>query len=386
MNPRERLATESAAAVAELEARGLGRRPLGSGGGIDLVTNDYLGLRRDPRVKSAVHAALDECGLGAGGARLLGGDTRHHHELEEAFAALHGETGAVLFPSGTAANVGVLGALLGPTDLAVSDAANHGSLVDGIRLAGCRKAITPHGDVEAVEAALREDRGGGRRFVIVEGVHGMDGDGAPLAALADTCRRLDALLIVDEAHSVGLLGPDGAGAVAEASCADVVAARVSPCGKALAGSGGVVTCAAPVAALLRHRARSYVLTTALPPAVAAGVKAALDVARSEPWRRQRALSLASTVRRALAAAGAEVLAGRGALVPWVLREPGRALRVAAALRERGLIVHPVRPPTVAEGTSRLRLSLHADLAAEAERHVIDSLIEVARGLDGERRA
>lgn len=363
---------------AELEAlaeRGLVRAPLALGEGIDLLTNDYLGLSRHPAVIAAARHVLEREGLGARASRLLGGDHEAHRLLEDAFASLQSEEAAVLFPSGSAANVGLLGLLAGPADLYVSDALNHASLVDGIRLSGARRAIVPHGDVGAVDEALRDADGGGRRFVVVEGVHGMEGDAAPLGALADVCRRRGALLVVDEAHALGLLGPDGAGAVAAARCEDVVAARVNPCGKALGGAGGVVTASRAIAASLHARARSFVFATALPPSVAAGVHTALGVMRAEPARRARPLALA---RRFEAGVGA-ARRGDGALVPWIVGAPQDALAAAASLRARGYEVRAVRPPTVPEGTSRLRFSFHADHADGDVDGLLDAIGALAAG-------
>jgi 8-amino-7-oxononanoate synthase len=365
---RGSLDRDARAEVDRLARLGLARAPTGAGAGLDLVTNDYLGLRDDPRVLAAARAALERRGLGAGAARLLGGDHPEHRALEAAFARAHGEEAAVLFPSGSAANQGVLGALLRPGDLAVCDARNHGSLVDGVRLSRARRAIVPHGDVLAVEDALRKDAGGGRRFVVLEGVHGMEGDVAPLADLADVCRRLDALLVVDEAHAAGVVGPDGAGAAALAGVEDVVAARVVPLGKAFGGAGGVVTASAAVCDEVVHRARAYLFATALPPAVAAGVAEAHRLARAEPERRARATALARRLAGVLEEAGARV-AGRGAaVVSWILGSAAAALDAAAALRARGVEARAVRPPTVPEGEARVRLSCHASPSdAEVER-------------------
>ncbi|MFN7973720.1 MAG: 8-amino-7-oxononanoate synthase [Acidobacteriota bacterium] len=360
---RSRLDAEAARRIEELASQLLSRRPTSVGGLVDLVSNDYLGLRRDPRVIAAATRALESRGLGAGAARLLGGDCPEHVALEESFAKLQGEEAGVLFPSGTAANQGTLGALLADGDLVISDEQNHASIVDGIRLSRTRRVITPHGDVGAVDRALAHDPGPGARWIVVEGIHGMDGDLAPLAALADVCRKHDARMIVDEAHAVGLVGPDGAGAVAMAGCEDVVAARVNPLGKSFGGAGGVVTASRAVCELLVNRARTYVFATAPPPSVAAGVVAALEAARAEPWRRERALQIAGEVARRL-----DVTHPDGAIVPWLLGTPDAALTEAAHFRERGFAAHAVRPPTVPVGTARLRLSLHADLSdADATR-------------------
>ena len=361
MTDRRALDEALRAEIEGLAARGLVRRPLGLGRGLDVLTNDYLALARHPAVLSAATAALARDGLGAGASRLLGGDREEHRRLEEAFARLQGEEAAALFPSGSAANVGLLGALAGPDDLVVSDAWNHASLVDGIRLSGARRALVPHGDADAVHDALARAPAAGRRFVVVEGVHGMEGDAAPLAALAEVCRRDGALLVVDEAHALGLLGPDGAGAVAAAGCEDVVAARINPCGKALGGAGGVVTASRAVIATLHARARTFLFATALPPPVAAGVRAALEIMRAEPARRARPLALARRFERD---AGIE-RTGAGALVPWIVGAPDDAVAAATTLLAQGFEVRAVRPPTVPDGTSRIRFSFHADHGDDA---------------------
>lgn len=373
MTDRRSLDEALRAEIEGLAARGLVRRPLGLGRGLDVLTNDYLALARHPTVVAAATAALARDGLGAGASRLLGGDRDEHRLLEEAFARLQGEAAAALFPSGTAANVGLLGALAGEGDVVVSDVWNHASLVDGIRLCGARRVIVPHGDADAVHAALVKAPGTGRRFVVVEGVHGMEGDVAPLAALADVCRRDDALLVVDEAHALGLLGPDGAGAVAAAGCQDVVAARVNPCGKALGGAGGVVTASRAVIATLHARARTFLFATAVPPAVAAGVRAALELMRAEPARRARPLALA---RRFEAEVGV-ARAGGGALVPWIVGAPDDAVAAATALLARGFEVRAVRPPTVPDGTSRIRFSFHADHRDEDVARLVAAVRELS---------
>jgi 7-keto-8-aminopelargonate synthetase-like enzyme len=347
---------------------------------VDLVTNDYLSLRRDPRVAAAAARAVHAEGAGAGGSRLLGGDHSSHRRLEESLAAWQLEEGAVAFGSGTAANHGILGALLGPRDLAVSFVGNHASIVDGIRLSGCRKAVVPDGAAGAVEAALRDDPGGGERYVVVEGIHGMEGDRAPLADLADVCRRRGALLVVDEAHALGLLGPGGAGSVADAGVAGVVAARVNPCGKALGAAGGVVTCSRDVADLVWHRARALLFATALGPPAAAAAAEAAAIAQAEPWRRERALGLAAAVRDRLRQLGQDARGDGGAIVPWVLGSNAEASRVAAELGRAGFAVHAVRPPTVPEGTARVRLSLHADLSDESLASLLHACEEVASGV------
>lgn len=368
MTSRAALDSEARALLADLASRGLSRAPTSTDGLVDLVTNDYLGLSKDPRVVEAAASALSRHGLGARGSRLLAGDSEEHRALEATFCEWQGTVAAVCFPTGTAANVGALTALVRRTDFVVSDAWNHGSLVDGIRLSGARKAVVPHGDVDAFDRAFAKAPGDARRFLVVESLHGMEGDAAPLPALAEVCRRRAALLVVDEAHATGLVGPAGAGLAADPALADVVAARVVPCGKALAGAGGMVVCSREIASLVHHVSRQFAYTTALPPALAAGVRASVAIARAEPRRAERSRALARRAHEAIAAAGGRSLPPAGGFVSWIAGAPGAALAAAEAFRARGYAVRAVRPPTVPEGTSRLRLSFHADLSdADFER-------------------
>ena len=353
----------------------LERSPLGVGDGIDLLSNDYLGLRTDPRVVAAAREWLEKEGLGSGGSRLLGGDREPHRRLEEQLAQWQGVEAGLLFASGSAANVGLLTALLQPGDLVLSDRSNHASLVDGIRLSGCRKVLFDHASPDQVAEVLARETAWDRAFVVVEGLHGMEGDRAPLADLAEVCRTTGALLIVDEAHAVGVVGPEGAGAVAASGCEDVTVARINPLGKALGGHGGLVTGSAALVTLLLHASRAFVFSTAPPPAVAAGVLRALQISRAEPWRRERAVRLSDLVRSRLVALGQQVGASDGAFVPWILGSPERALSAARLLRDRGFLVHAVRPPTVPEGSSRLRLSFHADLSDAEHARLLEALEE-----------
>jgi 8-amino-7-oxononanoate synthase len=326
------LEAEASAALARLDAEAL-RRRIEPAAGIDFASNDYLGLARDPRVVAAARAALEEGGLGAGAARLLRGDHQAHRALERRMAALQGAEDGLLFPSGFHANVGVLQALGREGWTIVSDARNHASIIDGCRAARADVVVVPHSDLEAFDRAIP----GPRTLVVTESVFSMGGDRAPLEALSDLCERKGAALLVDEAHALGLLEPRGRALL-----------RVNPCGKALGGAGAVVTGPRAVLDLLRSTCRTFLFTTAPPPAIAAGVLAALEIAVAEPWRAERALALA---RRLDPAAGS-------CIVPVPCAGNGEALRAQARLRERGLDVRAVRAPAVPRPI--LRVSVHAD--------------------------
>jgi 8-amino-7-oxononanoate synthase len=340
-------------------AAGLRRELVPRGAGepvLDLAGNDYLGLSRHPRVVEGAVAALRTWGAGATGSRLVTGTTALHVALDRALAAFCGFADGLVFSSGYAANLGVVTALSGPGALVVSDAGNHASIVDACRLSRARVAVVPHNDPAAVDAVLAA-RAEERAMVVVESVDSVDGDTAPLRALHGVCRARGALLVVDEAHGLGVRGPGGRGLLAEVGLAgaDDVVATVT-LSKALGAQGGAVLGPVAVTAHLVDTARAFIFDTGLAPAAAGAALAALDVLQAEPDRP------AAVLRHAAALADAAgVPAPASAVVPVVLGAPDVAVAAARACRARGLRVGCFRPPSVPEGTSRLRLTAHADL-------------------------
>jgi 8-amino-7-oxononanoate synthase len=340
---------------------------------LSFSSNDYLGLAADPRVARAFVTGLERWGVGSGASRLVVGDTEAHRRLEARLAAFEGTEAALIFNGGYPANLGLVQALVGRGDLVVSDALNHASLVDGCRLSRAEVAVVPHADVEAVARALARD-GFRRRLVVTDAVFSMDGDSAPLAPLAEVCARAGAALLVDEAHATGVLGARGSGLCEAAGIRPDV--RMGTLGKALGGFGAYAATTRAVADLLVNRARSVIFSTTLPPALCEAMVVAVDLLEHDPELRPR---LWRNIRRfvdGLRALGFAAEA-RSAIVPVILGTPERALRASAFLRERGLLVKPIRPPTVPEGTSRLRFALSA---AHTEAHVDRALqaLEEAR--------
>lgn len=325
---------------------------------VDLAGNDYLGLSHHPRVTEAAAQALSAYGLGATGSRLVRGSTELHAELEAALADWLGTAQVLVYSSGYLANLGAVRALVQPRTLLVSDAHNHASLIDGCRLAGAETVTTPHADVAAVDAAL--SAAAGRPAVVVtESVFSVDGDLAPLPDLHAVARKHGALLLVDEAHALGVIGPGGAGAVAAAGLAGepdvVVTATLS---KALGAAGGLV---AGPPELIRHlidTGRTFIYDTALPPAVAAGVLAAIDLARSgEALRRELAdRALAATHR--LRAAGLTVSQPAAGVVSVTAPSAEAAVDWANACLDQGVAVGCFRPPSTPDSRSRLRLTVN----------------------------
>ncbi len=323
---------------------------------LDLAGNDYLGLSADPRVVQGAVAAARTWGAGSTGSRLVTGTTALHVELEAELAAFCGAEAALVFSSGYAANLGVLTALSGPEALIVSDAANHASLVDACRLSRARIAVTRRDDVAAVDAVLAA-RTEPRALVVTDAVNSADGGLAPLAPLHAVCRARGALLVVDEAHGLGVCGPGGRGLLAGAGLAgaDDVVATVT-LSKALGSQGGAVLGPAAVTAHLIDTARSFIFDTGLAPACVGAALAALRVLRAEPWLAGRVLQVAAEIADA-----AGVPAPPSAVVSVVLGEPAVALAAAQRCAERGVRVGCFRPPSVPEGTSRLRLTARATL-------------------------
>jgi 8-amino-7-oxononanoate synthase len=337
---------------------------------VSFSSNDYLGLAAHPQVRTALAEGALRWGSGASASRLVAGDFAPHHQLERALADFEGSEAAALFNSGYAANTGILPALVGPRDAVFSDALNHASLVDGCRLSRAQVHVYPHGDAGALERQLREARGAGARrlLVVSDTVFSMDGDLAPLPELAALCERYGALLVVDEAHATGVLGPQGAGLAAALGLAGRCDVRMGTLSKAAGALGAYAACSAALRELLVNRARPLIFSTALPPALAC---AALEAVRilCGPEGDERRARLQRRIARF--AAGLRALglpaAGQSPIFPVVLGSPERALAVGSALRARGVLAKPIRPPSVPEGKSRLRFALsseHSDAQLE----------------------
>lgn len=332
-----------------------GAAPVGPRVGPSFCSNDYLDLA------SIVGAAG---ATGAGASRLLGGDQPVHRHLEAAAAELVGAEDSLVFSSGYAANLGVLSALATSRDLIVSDALNHASIIDGARLSRARVHVVPHLDTAAVARALEAPRDG-RAFVVTESYFSMDADTPDLGELRRICDRSGAALVVDEAHALGVLGPEGRGLCAMAGVAPDV--LVGTFGKAFGAAGAFVAGSKSLVLWCWNRARSFVFSTGLSPALAEGALRGLWTAGAEPWRRERALAAASNLREGMRRLGLHTL-GDGPIVPWVVGESERALELSGRLREQGLDVRAIRPPTVPAGTARLRITVTAAHApADVER-------------------
>ncbi|MGK5543487.1 8-amino-7-oxononanoate synthase [Streptomyces sp. URMC 127] len=333
---------------------------------VDLAGNDYLGLTRHPEVTGAAAEAAREWGAGATGSRLVTGSTALHARLEAELAAFCGFEAALVFSSGYTANLAAVTALAGPGGaggpaLLVSDEGNHASLIDGCRLARAEKAIVPHADPAAVRKALAAHDG--RALAVTDSVFSVDGDAAPLVALAGACREHGAGLLVDDAHGLGVLGEGGRGAVHAAGLAgapDVVATVTLS--KSLGSQGGAVLGPARVIRHLVSNARTFIFDTGLAPAAAGAALAALTVLRREPQRAARVREIAAELHGRVVAAGLTAVRPDAAVVSVRAPSPEAAVRWAADCREAGFAVGCFRPPSVPDGVSRLRLTARADLS------------------------
>jgi 8-amino-7-oxononanoate synthase len=329
-------------------------------------SNNYLGLAGHPALADAATRALAENGLGAAASRLIAGNHAEHEALESELAAFHRTEAALLFNSGYQANLGIIPALVGRGDLVLSDQLNHASLIDGCRLSRAAVEVYPHLDVAVLEHVLAARRPVARRaLVVTESVFSMDGDRAPLDAIAAVCERNGAWLMVDEAHAVAALGPGGQGIAAELGVRPDV--LVGTLGKAFGSFGAYVAGARILRTLLVHRARSFVFSTALPPAVAAASRAAVALVAGPEGEKRRAVLAGHIETFAAALAESGLLApgtGRSAVFPVLLGDERRTMEAAARLAAEGFHVQGIRPPTVPPGTSRLRVSLMATHSAD----------------------
>ena len=340
---------------------------------LNFASNDYLGLAQHPALVAALTTAAARWGVGAGAAHLLGGHRDAHAALEEALARWTGRERALLFSTGYMANLGVLSALLGTDDLCVQDKLNHASLLDAARLAGCSLKRYLHSDADSAARQL-ESRPDAAALIASDGVFSMDGDIAPLRELAALGRAQRAALMVDDAHGLGVLGPAGAGSVAEAGLSqDEVPVLMATLGKALGVAGAFVAGSATLVDGLVQNARTFVYTTALPPALAAATRVALDIARFEHWRRERLACLIAHFRAGAATRGIALLESRTPLQPVRIGDSAAALAVSARLEQAGFFVPAIRPPTVPRGQARLRVALSALHSESDVERLLDAL-------------
>ncbi len=346
---------------------------------VNLASNDYLGLASDQRLIAAARAALERYGVGAGASRLLAGNFSIHEELEAALAEFKRAEAALVFSSGYATNVGILMALATPRDHLYLDELVHASIHDGARLSGARVERFRHADANDLERRLRENASRGARIVVTDGVFSMDGDLAPLPDLIAVCERHDALLVVDDAHGTGVVGPAGRGTAAHFGVEDRVPVQMGTLSKSLGGQGGFVAGSRQLIQFLIQRARSFIYSTGIAPVLAAAALEALRIAEGEEWRRETIKRHRERLACRLAAKGYEVRGELEAPMSLVMTgEAEAALELARALETAGAYAPAIRPPTVPHGTSRIRLAPIATHTAEQIEAVIAAFPEKTR--------
>ena len=339
---------------------GIGAKTMVSGREVLLFcSNDYLGLACDPQLKAAARQAIRKWGTGSGASRLVSGNLSLYEDLETQLAAFKGTEAALVFSTGYAAHLGTIPAFAGPGDLILSDALNHASIVDACRLSRARVTVYPHRDADAVEHLLKTRSGEGKILVVTDGIFSMDGDLAPLVELARCCERHDALLLVDDAHGTGVLGAGGRGTAEQLGVHSSNMVHMGTFSKALGGLGGFIAGTHLVRDYLVNQARTLIYSTGLPPATLAANREALRVVDEQPERRTHLRSLQQTLRSGLQALGYHVPDDPTPIVPVLVGTEEAALDMSDFLWERGIFVPAIRPPTVPDGTCRLRISLSA---------------------------
>jgi 8-amino-7-oxononanoate synthase len=345
---------------------------------LNLAANDYLCLAGDERLARAAQAVLSEAGVGARASALVSGRTIWHEQLERRLAQFEHSESAILFPTGYAANVGTITALVDRDDSVFCDRLNHASLIDGCRLSGARLHVIPHGDLTALEEELGKASSRRRRLIVIDSVFSMDGDVADLPELVALAEQYDAMLLIDEAHATGVLGTGGRGLAEYFDIHSERLVRVGTLSKSLGCLGGFVVGPQSLVEWLWNKARPQVFSTALPPAIAAAACAAIDIVEHEPERRERLAALSNALRTRLVDAGLLVPKTRLStpILPVVLKEEDRTLQAAARLEEAGFLVAAIRPPTIPAGSSRLRVSLHCEVTDEQLNRLAELLIKL----------
>jgi 8-amino-7-oxononanoate synthase len=347
---------------------------------LNCASNDYLALAGHPYLQQAMHRAIDRYGAGSGASRLVCGHLQLHESLEHRFAAFKHAEAALLLPTGYMANLAAITALAGEDDLLLIDKLNHASLIDAAALAGSRRAVVrvyPHGQLDKLRRLLQRTRVRGRtvrhRIIITDSVFSMDGDVADLPSLCELRDEHDAMLIVDEAHATGVLGDDGSGLAAAQGVAGCIDVTISTASKALGSLGGIVSASQLVIDTLINRARSFIYTTAVPPVQVAAIDAALDIVRDEPQRRRHVIKLSQDCRTQLRQRGWAVRDDPTPIIPLVVGEDRAALALADRVQQAGFFAPAIRPPTVAPGAARLRISLRADMDAADITRLVDAV-------------
>ncbi len=348
---------------------------------LNFCSNNYLGLADDPRLREAASECIKEEGVGSGASRLVCGNMAAHRELEETIARFKGTQSCLTFSTGYMANVGIISSIFGRDDLILCDRLNHASIIDGIILSQAKFKRYPHNDMEALEEMLCSATGFRRRGIITDSVFSMDGDLAPLDRIVALAEKYDCLVMIDEAHALGVMGKNGKGLAEHFSVEDKIDIQMGTLSKA-AGSFGAYCCGSKeLIEFLVNKARSFIYTTALPPAVAATSKKAIEIIRDEPMLRQKLLANTDYFHKAILAMGFNTLSSQTPIIPIVVGESAVAVEFSKRLLEEGIFVSAIRPPTVPAGTARLRLTVMTTHTREDLDCVLEKLKIIGRSLN-----
>jgi len=344
---------------------------------LSFCSNDYLGLAAHPDIKKAFISAAEADGVGSGAAHLLSGHSRYHQQLEEALVDFTGQQAVLLFSSGYQANLGVIDGLMSRGDVVLQDKLNHASLLDGGRLSGAKQWRYPHVDMQGLTRRLIQTEANAHRLVVTDGVFSMDGNLAPLADITQLAHDHQAAVLVDDAHGFGVVGRQGRGSVDHWQ----IAAQGLPLvmgtfGKALGTAGAFVAADSDVIETLIQQSRSFVYTTAQPAAIAAATLASLALVQTENWRREKLQSLIQQFRQGAAQLGLALMGSMTPIQPIVIGDDKQAVAIGEALEAKGFLLGVIRPPTVPEGSARLRITLSADHTEQDVTQLLDALEDV----------
>lgn len=337
---------------------------------INFSSNNYLGLANHPALCQAAKEAIDRYGCGSGASRLISGNMTLHEELEDKIAELKGTEAALVFNSGFQANTGIIPVLVGEGDVILSDALNHASIIDGCRLSRAKVTVYGHGDIDQLARGLSTAPHHSRKLIVTESLFSMDGDEAPLVDIVSLSEKHGAMVMVDEAHATGVYEPNGAGLIAKLAIGDRVLIQMGTLGKALGGFGAYIAGSKALRELLINRCRSFIFTTSLPPAVMAMSIAAIDLVKKEPERRQILRNNCERLRSGLKECGYSLGNSQSQILPLLVGDATQCMKLSEQLLQDGIFAQGIRPPTVPEGTSRLRITL---MATHTREHIDQAL-------------
>ena len=347
---------------------------------LQLSSNNYLGLANHPRLKTAAKEAIEKYGSGSGASRLVCGNLELNEKLEDRIARLKKKESALLFNTGYMANIGILSALMGEGDVIFSDEFNHASIIDGCMMSKAQTSVYPHKDMDALEDLIKESKQFKHRLIVTDGVFSVDGDILPLPGLVSLAKRYECILMVDDAHATGVLGANGGGTGEHFSLEDEIDISMGTLGKALGGFGAFVAGSHRLREFLINRARPFIFTTGLPPAVIASGIAALELLEEEPEIRVRLWENVSFFRKKIKELGFDTLNSETQIIPVLVGDASLTMQMGEMLFEEGVFIQGVRPPTVPQDSSRLRITIMATHTRKELKFALEAIEKVGKGL------